>query len=149
MLCSLIGCLLCSVSRPCTVLIFEGHWATNSQCLSAVLQKNGFLNFLPSTYNSLLTYAVSTSLLSTSPFILDSLCVILVQQPYFLQKCAFSISFFFLTFMKFSMFFDPPSYSPHVQSRIEFTQSLVNFKLTHFFMLEPAKTYQKLIHPTK
>ena len=50
MLCSQTGSLFWSVSRPCTSLIFEGHWfehwATNTQWLSTVLQKIWISKFL-------------------------------------------------------------------------------------------------------
>ena len=82
--------------------------ATNTQWLSTVLQKKGFLNFLLSADHPLVTYAVSTSLLPTTPFPFDYLFIILVQQPYFLHICAFSI-FFYKTFIQFFTVFDPPS----------------------------------------
>jgi len=73
----------------------------------------------------------------------SSSATLLYAQLFFLDY------FFHKTFIKYSVFLDPPSYSPHIQSGIEYTQSLVYFKLTHFFMLETAKTYQKLVNPTK
>jgi hypothetical protein len=149
MLCSLIGCLLCSVSIPCTVLIFEGHWATNTQWLSAILRKNGFLNFLLATYNSLLTYAVSTSLLSTSPSLLHSLCVILVQQPYFLHNCAFSIAFFHKPFMKFFIVFRPSLLFPTCTVWHSIYTKLGEFQINKLLYVGTCKNVSEIGHSSK
>lgn len=95
MLRSLIGCLLRSVSRPCSGLIFKGHWSkhwvTNTQWLSTVLEKNGVLNFLLCSDHPWVTYAISTSL----------------------HICAFLTLFFFSKlFMKFFTVFWPSFLGP-------------------------------------
>ena len=153
MLCSLIGCLLWSVSRPCTGLIFEGHWSkhweTNTQWLSTVLQKNGFLNFLLSADHPMVTYSVSTSLLSTTPFPFDCLSIILVQQPYFLHIYAFSIICFYKIFMKFFSDFWPSILGPtHTVWHWIYTK-LGEFKINKLLYVGNCKNLSEVGHPSK
>jgi len=153
-LCSLIGCLLWCVSISYTGLIFESRWskqlATDTQWLSKALQKIWIFKFFticwPSNGN-ICSQHFTVIHYTFPPWLLvrNSSSATLFS----VQRC-FLNNFFFTKFSwKFSLFFDPSSYSPHIQSGIEYTQSLVNFKLTQFFMLETAKTYQKLVTPPK
>ena len=152
MLCSLIGCLLWSVSRPYTGLIFEGHWskhwATNTQWLSTVLQKNGFLNFLLSADHPLVTHAVRTSLLSTSPFLFDYLFIILVQQPYFLHICALSI-YFLQNFHKIFQCFWPPLLGPTHTVWHRIYTKLGTFQINTLLYVGNCKNLSEVGHSSK
>ena len=149
MLCSLIGCLLWSVSRPCPGLIFEGHWATITQCLSTVLRKNGFLNFLLATYHPLLTYAVSTSLLYTTTFSLDTLFIILVQQPYFLHNCAFSIIFFLQNVHEIFSVFRPSLLFPTCTAWHRIYTKLAEFQFNTLLYVWNCKNLSEGCHSSK
>ena len=122
--------------------------ATNTQWLSTVLQKKGFLNFILSADHPLVTYAVSTSLLPTTPFPFDYLFIILVQQPYFLHICAFSI-FFLQNFHKILQCFWPSLLGPtHTLWHIIYTM-LSAFHINTLFCIGNCKTLWEVGNSSK